>query len=192
MTSVVEERTSLLPGSWRVLSSVWVCVHVFYRHLCLLGLLCVESWGVRACVRACVCVSVPACACLRLCGMPACLPVSARRACLSVCAACLPVCLCVPACVCLCVLAWVCACVCACVLYLHLCLVGLLCLESEALPRPDSGSPFCWAGAFLMTVTSNDSTPIRGFDTCTHRHARTDTHAQTHARTHSISSLDMN
>ena len=149
-----------------------------------------------ASVRACVCVSVPACACLRLCGvpacLPACLPVSARRACLSVCAACLPVCLCVPACVCLCVLAWVCACVCACVLYLHLCLVGLLCLESEALPRPDSGSPFCWAGAFLMTVTSNDSTPIRGFDTCTHRHARTDTHAQTHARTHSISSLDMN
>ena len=105
---------------------------------------------------------------------------------------CACVCLCVPACVCLCVLAWVCACVCACVLYLHLCLVGLLCLESEALPRPDSGSPFCWAGAFLMTVTSNDSTPIRGFDTCTHRHARTDTHAQTHARTHSISSLDMN
>ena len=94
-----------------------------------------------ASVRACVCVSVPACACLRLCGVPACLPVSARRACLSVCAACLPVCLCVPACVCLCVLAWVCACVCACVLYLHLCLVGLLCLESEALPQPDSGSP---------------------------------------------------
>ena len=133
----------------------------------------------RACVRASVCpfLLVPAYVCVAC--LPACLPVSARRACLSVCAACLPVCLCVPACVCLCVLAWVCACVCACVLYLHLCLVGLLCLESEALPRPDSGSPFCWAGAFLMTVTSNDSTPIRGFDTCTHRHARTDTRTHT-------------
>ena len=165
----------------------------------------------RACVRASVCpfLLVPAC---RLCGVPACLPACVCAACVPVCLcgvpACVSVrarlcvsvrpglgmclCLCVPACVCLCVLAWVCACVCACVLYLHLCLVGLLCLESEALPRPDSGSPFCWAGAFLMTVTSNDSTPIRGFDTCTHRHARTDTHAQTHARTHSISSLDMN
>ena len=33
--------------------------------------------------------------------------------------------------------------VCACVLYLHLCLVGLLCVESEGLPRPCSSSSPC-------------------------------------------------
>ena len=173
-------RASVCPF---LLVPAYVCVACL--PACLPACLCLR--GVRACLsvrRACLCVCeacLPAClhayiwvcvpAYVRLCVLGACVRLFVR-ACLPTC-----ICLCVPACVCLCVLAWVCACVCACVLYLHLCLVGLLCLESEALPRPDSGSPFCWAGAFLMTVTSNDSTPIRGFDTCTHRHARTDTHA---------------
>ena len=58
---------------------------------------------------------------------------------------CACVCLCVSVCacvsVCVSVYVYACVCVCVCMLYLHLCLVGLLCLESEALPRPDSGSP---------------------------------------------------
>ena len=124
-----------------------VCACVLPASLSFRPSLCRElrCASVRACVRLCVrsCLCLPTSvwrACLPAC-LPACVCAACVPVCLSVCAACLPVCLCVPACVCLCVLAWVCACVCACVLYLHLCLVGLLCLESEALPRPDSGSP---------------------------------------------------
>src|SRR4029434_6855528 len=103
--------TTLFRSLESVEQCVSVCACVLPASLSFRPSLCRELRC--ASVHACVCVSFPACACLRLCGVPACLPVSGRRACLSVCAACLPVCLCVPACVCLCVLAWVCACVCA-------------------------------------------------------------------------------
>ena len=132
---VLPASLSFRPSLCRELrcASVRACV-----RLCVRSCLCLPTSVRHACLPACVCAAcVPVC----LCGVPACVSVRARL-CVSVrpgLGMCL--CLCVPACVCLCVLAWVCACVCACVLYLHLCLVGLLCLESEALPRPDSGSP---------------------------------------------------
>ena len=160
---VLPASLSFRPSLCRELrcASVRACV-----RLCVRSCLCLPTSVRHACLPACVCAAcVPVC----LCGVPACVSVRARLCvsvrpglgmcvCMCVCLCvrvsvrarlCVSVrpglgmclCLCVPACVCLCVLAWVCACVCACVLYLHLCLVGLLCLESEALPRPDSGSP---------------------------------------------------